>query len=72
VNSYNDGPVAPGEASLGGFYEMETSSPAAALPPGASLTHVHTTLHFVGDRSDLDAIAHKLLGVSLAEIAPSS
>src|SRR5262249_7615310 len=28
VNSYNDGPVAPGQPSLGGFFELETSSPA--------------------------------------------
>jgi hypothetical protein len=28
VNSYNDGPVEPGQPSLGGFYELETSSPA--------------------------------------------
>ena len=35
-NAYNDGPVEPGKPSLGGFYELESSSPAAALAPGAS------------------------------------
>ena len=35
VNSYNDGPPAPGAKPLGPFYELETSSPAAALGPGA-------------------------------------
>ena len=36
VNSYNDGSPAPGKPPLGGFYEIETSSPAAELAPGGS------------------------------------
>jgi hypothetical protein len=66
VNSYNDGPTEPGKPSLGGFYELETSSPAAGLAPGESLTHTHRTFHFVGDDAALGAIAQKVLGVSLA------
>src|SRR5262245_24542659 len=69
VNSYNDGPVAPGEPSLGGFYEIETSSPAAALEPGASLVHAHRTFHFVGEHAALDVIAGKVLGVTASLIA---
>jgi hypothetical protein len=65
VNSYNDGPTEPGKASLGGFYEIETSSPAAALGPSEKLTHVHQTFHFSGPRDALDAIARGALGVSL-------
>jgi hypothetical protein len=65
VNSYNDGPTEPGKASLGGFYEIESSSPAAALGPGEKLTHVHQTFHFTGPREALDALARKVLGVSL-------
>jgi hypothetical protein len=65
VNSYNDGPTEPGKASLGGFYEIESSSPAAALAPGEKLTHLHQTFHFSGPRDALDAIAQKALGVSL-------
>jgi len=68
VNSYNDGPVEPGKAALGGFYEMETSSPAAALAPGKSITHVHRTLHFVGRRAELDPLAKAAFGVSLDRI----
>jgi Family of unknown function (DUF6786) len=68
VNSYNDGPPEPGKKPLGPFYELETSSPAAALAPGASLTHVHRTFHVQGDAKDLDALALELLGVSLATI----
>jgi hypothetical protein len=68
VNSYNDGPPAPGAKPLGPFYELETSSPAAALAPGARLTHVHRTAHVEGDEPALDAIARRVLGVSLAEI----
>ena len=65
VNSYNDGPPAPGAKPLGPFYELETSSPAAALAPGEKLVHVHRTLHVQGGRAELDALARALLGVSL-------
>jgi hypothetical protein len=68
VNSYNDGPAAPGAKSLGPFYELESSSPAAALEPGGTLAHVHTTMHFQGPDKALDAIARKVLGVGLDEI----
>ena len=69
ANSYNDGPPAPGAKPLGPFYELESSSPAAALAPGASLEHVHRTLHLTGSRTALDAIARVTLGVGLDEIA---
>jgi hypothetical protein len=68
VNSYNDGPPAPGKPPLGPFWELETSSKAAALAPGASLTHVHRTVHLTGPRASLDAVAKAALGVTLAEI----
>ncbi|MEI6971761.1 MAG: DUF6786 family protein [bacterium] len=68
VNSYNDGAPSPGAKPLGPFYELETSSPAAALEPGQSLTHVHRTFHFVGSDISLDKIAIAVLGVSLSEI----
>ena len=66
VNSYNDGPVAA--KPLGPFYELETSSPAAALKPGETLAHVHATLHFQGDEKALDGIARQALGVGIEEI----
>jgi hypothetical protein len=65
VNSYNDGPSAPGAKPLGPFYELESSSPAAALGPGETLSHVHTTMHFQGPEKALDEIARKVLGVGL-------
>jgi hypothetical protein len=67
-NSYNDGPPSPGAKPLGPFYEMETSSPAAALQPAQSITHVHTTMHLTGPKSALDAIARSVLGISLQDI----
>ena len=67
-NSYNDGPPSPGAKPLGPFYEMESSSPAAALAPGASLEHTHRTIHLSGSRDSLDAVARSVLGVSLAQI----
>ncbi len=68
VNSYNDGPPAPGKPPLGGFYEIETSSPAAELAPGQSLTHTHATFHFVAGERDLDGLAKSALGVSLKDL----
>ena len=68
VNSYNDGPPAPGAKPMGPFYELETSSPAAALAPGQSILHTHRTFHFKGSEDELDAISRKMLGVSIKEI----
>jgi hypothetical protein len=68
VNSYNDGPPAPGKPPLGPFYELETSSPGAELPPGKSLTHIHRTIHIQASVPILDAIATQQLGVTIAEI----
>lgn len=68
ANSYNDGPPSPGAKPLGPFYELESSSPAAVLAPGASLAHVHRTIHLTGPEPALNAIAQQVLGVSLADI----
>jgi hypothetical protein len=69
VNSYNDGPAAPGAKPLGPFYELESSSPAAALSPDETLTHIHTTIHFqADDGAALDEIARAIFGVGIAEI----
>lgn len=68
INAYNDGSPAPGEAALGPFYELETSSPALPLAPGDKLTHVQETMHFKGSPADLDPIALKLLGLSIDPI----
>ncbi|MBF8248901.1 MAG: hypothetical protein HW374_1701 [Bacteroidetes bacterium] len=68
VNSYNDGPPKPGATQLGRFYELETSSPALALKPNASETHISRTIHLEGSESELDAIARATLGVGLDEI----
>jgi len=68
ANSYNDGPPAPGAKPLGPFYELESSSPAAALAPGQSLEHTHRTIHLRGGEQDLDAIARKVLGMGLKDI----
>jgi hypothetical protein len=67
VNSYNDGPMDDGSL-LGPFYELETSSPAAALGPGQTLTHTHRTFHLVGAPEDLDAICQAVLGTTLEKV----
>lgn len=71
VNSYNDGPPAPGKPPLGGFYELETSSPGLALGPGDKGRHAHRTFHFVGEPAALEPIAKQVLGVGLSEISRS-
>ncbi|MEO8614683.1 MAG: DUF6786 family protein [Luteolibacter sp.] len=68
INAYNDGPPEPGAKPLGPFYELESSSPALLLKPGESYTHSQTTTHLTGNRKSLDAVARKVLGVSLDEI----
>lgn len=67
ANSYNDGPQADG-SQLGPFYELESSSHAAALRPGGSLSHTHRTIHLQGPEAQLNRISQRLLGVSLADI----
>jgi hypothetical protein len=68
ANSYNDGPPTPGAKPLGPFYELESSSPAAALAPGGSISHLHRTIHLTGSEEALDKVARSVLGVSLDDI----
>ncbi len=68
INSYNDGAPEPGAAPLGPFYELETSSPAAALKPGETMQHIQRTLHIQGSEAELDPIARRLLGAGLERI----
>jgi hypothetical protein len=68
MNSYNDGPPSPGAKPLGPFFEIESSSPAAGLAPGRSVSHLHRTIHLSGPESALDPVARSVFGVSLEEI----
>ena len=67
INGYNDGPNESGE-KLGGFFELETISPALSLAPKKSFTHIHRTIRMEGDRETLSAISQKVFGVSIDEI----
>ena len=67
VNAYNDGPQEDG-SMLGPFYEIESSSPAANLATGQSLTHYHRTFHFEGDFEALNDLSKTLLGADLNEV----
>jgi hypothetical protein len=67
LNSYNDGPLEDG-SQMGPFYELEDSSPAAALKPGEILKHVNLTVHITGDETDLNKIISGLFGISVEEI----
>ena len=63
VNAYNDGPVQGKQ--MGKFYELESSSPSAALAPGATQSHLHRTIHLKGTRESLNQIVQQLLGVGI-------
>lgn len=62
INSYSD------DGQMGSFYELESSSPAAALAPGSTQEHVHRTIHLRGTPAALDTVAKAVLGVSLERI----
>lgn len=68
ISSYNDGPLEPGKAALGGFYELESLSPAAPLKAGASILHIHRTIHLQGHTDALSRIAKATLGVATEQI----
>ncbi|NJK94376.1 MAG: hypothetical protein HC905_05050 [Bacteroidales bacterium] len=67
VNAYNDGPVEDG-TQMGPFYELESSSPAAALTPGEKLTHTQVIFHLEGSENELDSIVGKLFSITLNDI----
>ena len=67
INGYNDGPNDSG-GKLGGFYELETISPAYALGPGESRTHTQRIIRIEGDRDKLDAISQSVFGVTLDQV----
>ncbi len=67
INAYNDGPNDSG-GKLGGFFELETISPALALKPAESYTHSARTVRMEGERASLDQMAQTLFGASLDQI----
>lgn len=67
INAYNDGPVEDGSI-MGPFYEIETSSPAAELDPGESLTHTQRVMHIQGNEEELARLTHRMFGLYLNNI----
>jgi hypothetical protein len=67
INSYNDGPVEDGSI-MGPFYEIETSSPGAALQPSEILKHTQRIMHFRGDEPALAMLVDQLFDLKLEEI----
>lgn len=67
INAYNDGPNDSG-GKLGGFFELETISPALPLLPGESYTHSPRTVRMEGERVALDQMAQQLFGATLEQI----
>lgn len=68
INAYNDGPVEDGSV-MGPFYEIETSSPAAQLHPGESLTHIQRVVHIQGDPVEMGKLVNELFDLDLYLIA---
>lgn len=60
IQSYNDGES--------GFYELETSSPAAFLKPGDVLEHTSRTIHLHGPPEKLDPIVQRVFRATWAEL----
>jgi len=67
VNCYNDGPLADG-SQMGPFYELESSSDARPLAPGASITHRQTTVHLEGPYAVMDSLAQRLWHMPVKDI----
>jgi len=67
INSYNDGPVEDGSI-MGPFYEIETSSPGAALQPMETLKHTQRIMHFQGEEADLAKMVQQLFNLDLNDI----
>ncbi|MDA1259255.1 MAG: hypothetical protein O3A20_01390 [Planctomycetota bacterium] len=66
VNAYNHGGPEP-------FFELETSSPALALGPGGSYTHVSMTIHArIDDDFTLARVLRSALGIGHDEFAALS
>lgn len=64
INAYNDGPLEDGSI-MGPFYELESSSPAAALCPGESIVHKQHTTHIAGPEEEINEVAYKKLHYSI-------
>ena len=68
VNSYNDGPPAPGKKGLGAFYEIESLSPAEELQPGDRWSIATRPIHIQADLPTLAKLAKEILGVELDDV----
>ena len=71
INGYNDGPNESG-SRLGGFFELESLSPALALQPQQAYTHRHLTVHLEADDQHrfvaANDLCHRLFGIGLEEL----
>lgn len=64
INAYNGGPLEDGVIMVP-FYEIETSSPAAKLLPGESITHTQRIMHIQGDELEMARLVNALFDINL-------
>lgn len=67
TNCYNDGPLV-GKGKTSGFHELETSSPAADLAPGESVTHISKTYIFQGNEYSLRPLSRRSVGLDIGRL----
>lgn len=67
ANCYNDGPLEDG-SQMGPFYELESSSDARPLAPGATITYRQTTVHLEGPYATMDSLAQRLWHMPINDI----
>lgn len=68
TNSYNHGNMDGSLLDPASFYELETAAAIKPLKHGESISHSHSTFHFVGSAQELSPISQQLLGLSIEEI----
>ncbi|RKR07914.1 hypothetical protein CLV91_2675 [Maribacter vaceletii] len=69
---YNNGTMDYSVTTIPSFFELESTSAMRELEVNDTLNHYHRVYHFSGNKKVLDAIAKKLLDISLKDVTLSN